>query len=245
MQGTVMQCFKHFIANLPKDNPILKRKILDFLGIKNWDTMKSWERGANAPVGEPELRLQHLLAFLGYEVAELEVLKPLIRAAAALVAFQVLSLEEIVTLMGVNRQGVYGILKDGHGTSQAVEDRLATLVQQRGQELADKQAVLAALRASVKLTSSNGEASSLAPARPAPATTGVSGVQVADLAIYIRVMLPLAETLTSDRFTAADRARVRELAGADNVFTLSNLLAQLCGEQAREKFHPTTKKGGR
>lgn len=46
-------------------------------------------------------------------------------------------------------------------------------------------------------------------------------------------LLPLADQLASDEFTAEERARVRHLAGEFTVFDLKNLLVQLCGERVR------------
>lgn len=63
--------------------------------------------------------------------------------------------------------------------------------------------------------------------------------QIEQLAVQIKIMLPLAAYVESGKCTKADRETLRELAGDGAVFQLSNLLNKLCSEDARRNFNAT------
>jgi hypothetical protein len=61
------------------------------------------------------------------------------------------------------------------------------------------------------------------------------------LAELLREALPRASRIASDEFSSEDRARLRELSGAQTVFELVNELTLLCGERARNNIRSAQK----
>jgi hypothetical protein len=59
----------------------------------------------------------------------------------------------------------------------------------------------------------------------------------------VSAMLPLAEEILSDGFTAADRELVRALADGDGVSRLSFALTRLSGESVRNALNAAPAKG--
>jgi hypothetical protein len=49
----------------------------------------------------------------------------------------------------------------------------------------------------------------------------------------VHAMLPFAELLASDEFTARERVALRQLCGGSSIFELSTNLNRLCSETAR------------
>lgn len=245
--GTTAECLVH-LAQATKVDHFAKRKVIaSFAGVGD-STVYRWFRGVMQPVGEPLLRLRFYMEFLGYNVQELQALNPPVRDTARLFAFGITTLSEIAQLVGYSegRGGtdtLLAVFRGTHGVSKQRLEQFTSFVELYGEQLPEKK------RATQKIQL-NGTARAeadvdQAPVRPTVVQTLRPASQkppssrealIESLAGSVKALIPLARAISSDDFTAEDRARVRELAGGDGVFTLANLLYRLCGERAR-KMH--------
>jgi hypothetical protein len=246
--GTTAECLVH-LAQATKVDHFAKRKaIASFAGVGD-STVYRWFKGVMQPVGEPLLRLRFYMEFLGYNVQELQALNPPVRDAARLFAFGIATLSEIAQLVGYSegRGGTDTLLAVFRGTQGVSKQRLGqftSFVELYGEQLSEKKRVTqkiqlnGTVRAEVDAdqapTRSASVVQALRPASQKP--TSSRDALIESLAGSVKALIPLARAISSDDFTAEDRARVRELAGGDGVFTLANLLYRLCGERAR-KMH--------
>ncbi|MFZ1987879.1 MAG: hypothetical protein WAV21_02505 [Minisyncoccia bacterium] len=246
--GTTAECLAH-LAKATKVDHFAKRKtIASFVGVGD-STVYRWFKEMMLPVGEPLLRLRFYMEFLGYDVVELQSLNPPVRDAARLFAFRISTLSEIAQLVGYSegRGGTDTLLAVFRGTQGVSKQRLeefTSFVELYGEQLLEKK------RATQKVQLNGDVRAELdidqASARPASMVQALRPTSqkppnsrdalIESLAGSVKALIPLARAISSDDFTAEDRARVRELADSDGVFTLANLLYRLCGERAR-KMH--------
>jgi hypothetical protein len=245
-KGTTAECCAHLAQTLTstsRDDSLGRRKsIASFVGVSD-QTVRRWLNETIHPVGEPLIRFRFCLELMGYEVVELQSLNPSVRTVAAMCAFRVTSLRDIADFVGYKgeRGGsvtdqLLAVLRGSGGVSKEKLERFTHLVTLH--EAALKEKVASAPRFSL-------------PTKPR-AKGAVTNLQIADvphtkqsrdreaivesLAGSVQALIPLVRLVSSDGFTAKERARVRELSGGDGVFTLANLLYRLCGERAR-KIH--------
>lgn len=246
-KGTTAECLVH-LANATKEDHFRKRKMLaSFVGVGD-EAVYHWFKKGALPVGEPLLRLRFYLEFLGYNVEELQTLAPPIRDAARLFAFRVATLPEIAQLVGYpeGRSGIDTLLKVFRGTQGVTKQRLeqfTSFVELYGEQLSEKKRTTQKIQLNESASGvQSGGAPEVVktpqvvhPLRP-PVQPRDRDVIIESLGTSVKALIPLARAVSSDNFTADERARVRELAGGDGVFTLANLLYRLCGERAR-KMH--------
>ncbi len=247
-KGNTMECLAH-LEKAISDDHLAKREILaTFVGVESAN-VRRWFNGTVKPAGEPLLRLRFYLEFLGYQVEEIQKLAPAVRDTARLLAFRVVSLSDIVGLVGYpeGRGGTDSLLATLRGMRGVSEERLAHFVSlvelYRGQLPEKQRATRRVQLSSVPRVSAEAEppavvrSSVVQPLRPASRQApGTHDALIESLAGSVKAMIPLARAISSDDFTPDERARLRELAGSDGVFTLANLLYRLCGERAR-KIH--------
>jgi len=194
---------------------------------------------------ETLIRLRFYLAFLGYQLEELEVLEQTVRDAAQLFAFEVASLSDIADMAGYEGNGksqLDTLIRVFLGTRRVSAQKLLQLgsfVDLYGAKLVEK------IDSEVRTLDPPNFAprSAQIQERPSssPATrpssrddTEKKSIAIKTIAGLIEVMLPLAEYVLSDSFTAEQRSQVRELAASGGgVSRLSNLLTQLSNEAAR------------
>lgn len=245
--GTTAECLAHLAKATKVDHFAKRRTIADFVGVGD-SAVYRWFKGGIQPVGEPLLRLRFYMEFLGYNVAELQSLNPPVRDAARLFAFRIATLREIAQLVGYSegRGGIdtlLAIFRGTQGVSKQKLDEFTLFVEIYEKHLSEKK------RATKKIQLNCGPSrtqveGALEAAKPSqvlhPLRTVAQprdrDVIIESLGTSVKALIPLARAVSSDGFTAEERARVRELAGGDGVFTLANLLYRLCGERAR-KMH--------
>lgn len=246
--GTTAECLAH-LARSTKADRFNKRKILaSFAGVGD-ETVFRWFKEVSLPVGEPLLRLRFYMEFLGYNVEEIQKLPPYIRDAARLFAFRVVSLSEMAQLLGYpegrsSTDTLLGVFRGVRRVTKLRQEEFMSFVKAYGEQLSEKERVTPKIL--LNDDANNAQAVPVPEAikplqvahllRPSKQQPHERDVIIESLAGSVKALIPLARAVSSDSFSAEERALVRELAGGDGVFILANLLYRLCGERAR-KMH--------
>ncbi len=238
MRGTALECFKHFYdARLPPRDAQTRTLFVKAVGVASFNTVRSWYIGENKPIGEALLRLRYLLEFFGYEVVDLEIISEPVRNLGRLIAFGALEIDEAAKELGFNRHAVLRIIMGRGQTVLKRQGKIDELVKAFESELPKLQEQYTALRPATLLSqANNGLEKPLAAVEPELAKKPADVLAV--LANLIKALEPLATEVASDRFTPAQRKRLRELTGDYTLFYASSALNQLCGETAREVHKP-------
>ena len=247
-KGTTAECFQHLGRAIQGEHLFENRKLIaDFAGVES-PAVYRWFRAGKPPLGESLLRLRFYMEFLGYEVAETEALDPVIRDAARLCAFRVISMSETASLVGypAGVSGMNMLHRVFHGKNGVHSEKLEhfkSLVDLYAEQLPERQrATPKLLKGSVRVTPPMESQAASRPSVVHPLRTNLRPTPqlrdalIESLAGSVKGMIPLAQAISSDDFTPEERARLRELAGGNGVFNLANLLYRLCGERAR-KMH--------
>lgn len=258
-KGCTAACLKHLAHAIEVDYLEKRKVIADFVGVSD-GTARRWFRGLMLPVGEPLIRLRFYLEFLGYRVDEIELLNKPIRDAARLFAFGVASLTEVMGLVGFSedRNGASQLLAVFRGTRGISTRKLRdfeSFVELYGERLAEKQRAIHKVVQTDSRHNNDHLQSPTTEVTP-PIISRLPRIKrgktprealIESLAGSIVALIPLAQSISSDEFTAEERAQVRELSGSNGVFTLANLLYRLCGERTRTMHssiqHPASSKG--
>jgi len=251
IRGTLEECFVHLMHLLEKDSEHLrKRKFLaDFAGVVV-PTLQRWNSGHCTWKGEPEFRLTHYLEFLGYTVKEFESLPDNLRELGRLVAFKVISIEDAASMVGyegdelTRANSLLRRLRGQRGLSQEKIEQIAAVTELYRSDLEVK--CLNTERI-VLFTTKRGSTPPEVPVTRSAALVNGSTVHrtaiIQSFARSVAALLPLAEDVVSDSFTAEDREEIRRLAEG-GVSRLSRLLTQLSGEAARSALADTKDDGG-
>lgn len=242
IHGTTERCLAHLAKAVAGRDFLEKRRtIAKFVGVGD-STVYRWFKAVIKPVGEPLVRLRFYLEFLGYEVTELEDLKQPVRDAGRVYAFGVADLDDLMKEVGIpnnenGRTQMLSVLRGVQGFSDERMMKISAFAENFKDLLYDR------LRATPRVLSvqdvgmhpSKGAAPiGTSTTNRLPHGVGNQSAVIESFAGLITAMLPLAEYVLSDSFTAAQRSRVRELAGGGKgVSRLSNLFTQLSGEAAR------------
>ena len=247
IRGTTKQCLAHLAKVIKGSQFFDKRKMIaNFAGVGDF-TVHEWFSAGRMPVGEPLIRLRFYLEFLGYEVEELQELSSEVRDAARLCAFRVASLAEIAEFVGYGGTGrspidaLLEVFRGKRGVSRQKLGQFKSFVELYGAGLEEKERATPHV---LRVTSSGVQLPEVMATRPTSHDeVGNQSAVAESFAGLITAMLPLAEYVLSDRFTAGQRSRIRELAaGGRGVSRLSNLLTQLSGEAARTALSNSRKK---
>lgn len=190
-------------------------------------TVTGWLNG-QTPNGERLIKLWHLLAAVGLESPELATLPGFNRYCGELLTFGVITMKELQEICHVVKlQSVLRMLR-------GMPSMRPQYSQEELQELYE--ATLQSRQAEIVPMNQP----ETGPERTAPPDESpVSTVSPKDdkLIVYaasmLKGVLPLVRQLDSEHSTPADRSRLRELVGNDDMFDLSNILNHLCSERAR------------
>ncbi len=238
--GTTKECLAHFMeASLHGD----KRLALSDFTKVTLQTVRRWNK--HFPVGEVLIKLRVYLDLHGYKVAELERLDPVIREIAAIVAFEVCPISNILELLGLpldTKNGNSQLLSALRGERKYSPERVEKLrvfalrFKETLKEVADRTPILRAISSEPSVTLGSKESKSNEVfSREVVASVGHEMV-IKSFAAHVNAMLPLAKLIVSDSFSPTERQKLRESVGGNGVFKLSRELNRLCGEQARDKF---------
>lgn len=234
IRGTTRECIKHMAATLSGD-PAATHKALLLLEVytaRITNTIRKWFSGQSLPRGIDLIRIRILLAELGYRVVELEKYQKSVRQIAELFAVHAVKLEEVRSFIRFSRNSTMNVLVGVQPVGKATEIRLQQLYETCRAHLPQTESVLVKTVDALKQYF-----------LPISEKPDEHDHIISALSSQIRAMLPLVNLVASDGFTAAERERVRELAGNDSVFKLSNQLFALCGERARHAV--SSRKGGK
>lgn len=244
--GTTEACFAHLAQSTERDHLPARKIIADFCKVGD-PTVYRWIKGTMAPVGEALMRLRFYLEFLGYDVDELRGLPDPVRDTARLFAFGIVSLSDIVSLVGYSTGSgaasqLLAVFRGVQGVSKEKIKEFVSIARTYGEQLLERQQKTervrlpgkSALVRDIQLLEISSESLEVLQERMKPKGISDRDAVIESLAAMVGAMTPLAKLVSSDKFTPEDRARVRELAGKSGVFDLANLLYKLCGERSRE-----------
>ncbi|MEY2665137.1 MAG: hypothetical protein RLZZ480_242 [Candidatus Parcubacteria bacterium] len=240
-QGDTMSCLKHLYDAIKDDDNFFEKRetIATFTGVGE-SAVYCWFACRNVPKGEPLIKLRYYLECNGYEVTELTILEPTLKQVGKLLAFGILSIDEISNAVGypAGRNGIDTLLKVLRGTqgvSKAKLSQFQTLAELYGDQLLKKsQNTPRVVKLLVERTSTPNPLPVRAPLRVVARPMQVEhDAIISALAGMVTAMLPLARLVSSDSFTPEDRTKVREFSGHEGVFDLANSLFSICGERSR------------
>lgn len=224
IKNTALECLRHLYPRLLEDNK--NRKLFKNLVQVNTHTIKRWTDGLNMPLGESWIRLQVALDFMGYSVIEFENLPEPVRNVLRLIAFGVLTQNDVIAELGLSRSHAQRFLRGDLPPTPAVVatlsdlwDEYSSLLEECQEEYRSLMLVLNEPEAKVEIT---------------PGVKADRGRLIKTLAEQINAMLPNAVAANSNECTPEERRLLRRLTGEGYLFRLSNALAGLCGETARE-----------
>jgi hypothetical protein len=253
ISGTTERCIAHLAKAIKGRDFYEKRKQIAIFADVADSTVHDWFSENRMPVGEPLIRLRFYLEFLGYHVEEVQSMPQTLRDAARLYAFGIASLSEIADLVGYGgeeenaKDTLMRVFRGARNVSPERLRQFGSFVELYGDRFEEKRRAVPKV---LSLTDTEAHSQRATEHHGAPTVTrsashalGNQSAVVESFAGLITAMLPLAEYVLSDSFTAAQRSRVRELAGGGKgVSRLSNLFTQLSGEAARTALTNSSKK---
>ena len=250
-----MECFRHLIGLINKEETYYQKRriICDFVGV-NEVTPQRWITEKSVPVGEPLIKLQYYLEHHKYQVSELERLDKDVREVGRIYAFGIVTLGELADWAGYtsptkDRQ-VLCLLRGSVNLTEERRVHLRDLIELYRDEIVQKgknlmhivtpqraQGNVHAIEEGLKDVEQLAVTTikEIPVVKPVKTSKVHTDAMMQSFAHLVLSMLPLAKVLASDECSAEDRKKLRELAGQDGIFRLSNLLNQLCGETARRE----------
>ncbi len=249
VRGNTEACFQHFAKAIEGPDFYKKRGVLASFANVTEQTVSRWIGNNYMPAGEPLLRLRFYLDFVGYDVEEVRNLQPEIRDAARILAFRLVSIDEVCDLVGYggdSRSAIDTLLAVFRGVRNPSPEKLkqfASLAELYKEELDRKQRETEKVVNGVHTGHHFGvTAAAQLPTTLKQRTTVESHLAIMDaFTASMRAILPLAEYVLSNSFTAEERDRIRSSSG-QQVSRLSLLLTQLSGEAARTALTNTSSK---
>lgn len=253
-RGTTAQCWKHFVeAEFDGDKKIV---LANFIGVKEeGSSFRAWfsfnkDAPRTFPVGENLIRLRYFFEHIGYKVSEVQKLEDPIRDCGRLLAFNIVETEDISKAL--NLQSLRGdpsylwtVLRGQQRLSVERLKKLKAFVDEFKEFLPAQQQKIPKLRYRAgkdhPVPPAQKPVVQKAPTREkqfaikAPETTDKKDL-IEGFAMVVKGLVPFARYLLSEACSPADRDKLRQLAGGDGVFHLSNALNRLCGEQARTEI---------
>jgi transcriptional regulator with XRE-family HTH domain len=242
-QKTTLECFEDLMGRLQKlpDFFEKRKQLAELLGVED-PTIRRWVSGSGNPVGMSMINLRSYLDFLGYEVSEFLREPEVMRDASRLLAFRVLTLDELTKLVdfGQYTDQVLAVLRGARGVSKEREDRFVHLVGAYRSELAKAQATLPRLveleekprRGETKVA---GETASVSPTTASSEMVSVpldAQMRAEHFRCLVHMLLDHARYYIGPELPDEVRDHLRSVAGQRTIFELKNHLARLCGNTA-------------
>jgi hypothetical protein len=245
MKGTTLECFGDLMKRLHAlpDFYEKRKQLAELLGVGD-STIQRWTTGVVAPLGMSLISLRCHLDFLGYNVEEFSALTPEMQEASKLLAFRVISLDDMTKLLefGEYTDQVLAVLRGVRGISKEREKKFAHMVGAYRDELTKARAALPRL---VELeerlvqdeveTARSAQAQSVAPL----ATPMISdSMREGHFKCLTLMLLDHARYYTGPELPDEVREHLRSIVGQRNIFELKNLLVRLCGNTAFKQTQP-------
>lgn len=257
---TLAECFRDFNERFPKTDQSGQRQLLgEFTGANQEQTINRWLSGKLQPGGEYKWRSIAFFSLLGYKIQLFEAAGYHYKRAIELLALDVITADKLAG-EGFGFAGqepksrMYRVFENGETPLSPVRTvTLQNFIDQHVEDLTAAKQLFDEQYGAIKLAaveiSSQPESVVVIPtAQPAAAVRPLRPTASAvvrpklshdtiltSAANFAQGLLPLLELIASDAFSAAERAELRERAGGDGIFKLSNILENLCGERARNQ----------
>ena len=252
-KGNIEECARHFgsqfLSGSSKRTFEVRKAIGPLLGLSEL-IGKRWFQELRIPGGENQLKMRAFLAAAGYELTDLPQTSPNIEQLGTAIGLGAISLAEVAERLGMGQSGVSTYLLRGRRPSS--NERQETIAALAAEHAAERERRMTNLRNGLEdlglvLTQQKNE-TALKPSAPkpengTPSTTGNlqsdSRPEIFLLAQLINAATPLATRVASEEFSARDRHILRQLTKvgpSHNVFELSNVLSECCGETARAQL---------
>lgn len=225
--GTTEECLRHYghtVLTAPRSRKALvaRKPLMDFVGVTDPDSTRDWLLYQKPmPRGEYLIKTRYFLEAMGYEVLELTALRPTVYRLGCLIAYNKIRIEDAMEELGIRQRShlLKYVIDPGEPPNA---ERLSAM--ERLFERFESGAVVPT-----------------PPAQTAKSCSTQNGILdhelvIATLAHLVNAAIPLAQLVASNKFTSDERRELRETAGFERVFRLSNAMNQLCSEKAREIF---------
>lgn len=200
--------------------------VCDFVGSSR-SSVERWAANKNPAQGMNEIRLWHFLLAAGYDFPELRI-DEFNFYLAQLHVYSIITIDEVMQLCGVkNSQTALQIMRGQPPMHPAMSlEEMRTMY--------DEQLKLAMAELRQQLGTTQSQVLPDLPSAPAEveALAPTFDALVPVLADQLKAAMPLIE-LVLWSCTPEQRAELRELVGANEMFVLSNNLNALCSERAR------------
>lgn len=227
IRGTTIECYRHFVANHPDADVLLKEACnVNLLTARRWIA----RNGKLLPAGKAMNALRVYLWDQGYEVAELAKIDSLYRELAFLVGRGKVSAQDAFSELelGGSADELWRLFRGDRNLS---ENRRKVV-----QRIVDRQREQETRPAEVEIGPPEAQVGDQV-AQPQPAAVGEVVAKEAVLAMaasHVAALGPLLTIVNGDTFSDDDRVRFRKLAGGSVVFDTANALNQLCSTKARK-----------
>jgi hypothetical protein len=232
-KGTTSECLASFASR-----PNSVEQLSQMLPGAHIRTIERWLKEKHQePAGEYLIRVRVTLAMLGYEVAEFAQLSPVLQKACKLCALDITSIDDLVIAFGyeqgsTGRTQLFKVLREGVGMMPERQRRVEEFI-------ADLDGLISEGESAFKARFALRQQAPVAPCESRAVHTAPSGDAKAildSLAHGVTALLPLADRVLTDDYSASDREYLRAAAGGNGVFRLANALYRLCGERARTQI---------
>jgi hypothetical protein len=239
VHGTTLECFMDLMERIQPELFEKRKALAQLLNVED-STVRRWFTGAGLPVGMSMINLRYYLDYLGYRVSEVTHLSNLLQDASRLLAFRVLTLEEMAGLTGHETypDQLLAVLRGARGISSAREASLHEMVDTYRPELEEKLKTVPRLIVVGTAVSEKkvciGVAKSAtpvtAPLVPSPSKSD-SGRDERFKGLVIN-LLDFAQFYADPKVPEEVRDQLRNVVGQENIFNLKNLLSRLCSSKA-------------
>lgn len=246
MSQTTPECFEDLMGRLQQLPDFLEKRkqLAELLGVED-STIRRWMSGSGNPAGMSMISLRAYLNFLGYKVKEFEQEPEVMRDASRLLAFRVLTLDEMTKLVdfGQYTDQVLAVLRGARGISKEREERFVHMVDAYRQELENAQRHLPKL-VMVKQSPAPSVAKEFGDSSPKLSSAALPAVATASPVVKVNQrreerfkglalnLLDFAQYYANPEVPEEVRDRLRSVVGQQNIFDLKNLLARLCSSKA-------------
>ena len=217
--GSLRKCLVHYGNNLPgkggKRSQKARQPMAEFVHVGHYLVFR-WLSEEHMPIGENLLRVMAWLDTQGYKTDEWEKLPKLSQQLIKLVAFDLRNLDELQKDLGYNsRDSLMSVLR---GTNMSRSKKQAA------------QGLVARFPLSKKAGSGPADIVELVQTS-APVDHDLI---IDSLGHQIQAILPLAELVFSDEFSAEERRRLRQQVANDGLHSLAQVLMGLCSAKSRD-----------
>lgn len=252
MTGTTAECLLDYANRLlsiaprgSKNASLVRLPLANFVGTGH-RTVERWILDPKSlPKGMYLLKLRFFLQMIGYNITEIKNLSKEARLLAELMAFDILTLEGARIVLGLTPDNEDGIYRVVLGRGNILPSKVASVKKTCLVHLNELQSTRQDFERSLdsvtqdimsSLGAKSFEGPEVAEEKKEEVETAIlfEKEKVLETLAYMTLaMLPLAERVSSEDFSAEERKALRQMT-SDGIFKLSNELNKLCGEKARQ-----------